>query len=307
MIIETKGLTKAFGQNVALQSVSLEFQPGATGLLGPNGAGKTTLLRVLLGLLPAEGSATVLGLNPMRQRRTVRARIGYMPESECLIPGLNAVETVTYMGRLAGMSKRDALKRAHEILYFVRLGEARYRDATEYSMGMQQRLKLATALVHDPDLLFLDEPTNGLDPKGRVEMLRVIAELPRAPYNKHVILSSHLLKDVEEVCTNVAMLKEGRLVKTGPIAELTGAARGEYEVEVAADESRDAFVAALGGAGAEVELVRNRLIVKLPAETDTDLLFAVARKSGARIRGLRLLRRSLEDVFLDALEVNRAG
>jgi len=305
MIIETQALTKAFGPTVALDAVSLEVPPGATGLLGPNGAGKTTLLRILLGLLPAEGSATVLGLDPMRQRRRVRARVGYMPESECLIPGLSAVETLTYMGRLAGMPKRDAFKRAHEILYFVGLGEERYREATEYSMGMQQRLKLGTALIHDPDLLFLDEPTNGLDPQGRVEMLRVIAELPRTPYEKHVILSSHLLKDVEEVCTNVAVLHDGRLVKTGPIAELTGAARGEYEVEVG--ENGAGFAEALGGAGAEVEQGRHRLTVKLPAEAGTAMLFAAAREAGARIQGLRLLRRSLEDVFLDALGENDAG
>jgi len=203
------------------------------------------------------------------------------------------------------MPKRDAFKRAHEILYFVGLGEERYREATEYSMGMQQRLKLGTALIHDPDLLFLDEPTNGLDPQGRVEMLRVIAELPRAPYEKHVILSSHLLKDVEEVCTNVAVLHRGRLVKTGPIAELTGAARGEYEVEVG--ENGAGFAQALGGAGAEVEQGRRRLTVKLPAEAGTAMLFAAAREAGARISGLRLLRRSLEDVFLDALGENDAG
>jgi ABC-2 type transport system ATP-binding protein len=304
VIISTENLTKRFGSTLALHGVTCGVEPGATGLLGPNGAGKTTLLRILLGLLPADGSASVLGIDPMRRPLEVRARLGYMPESECLIPGLTGIEMVTFMGELASMPRRVAFKRAHEIMYHVGLGEARYRDATEYSVGMQQRLKLATALVHDPDLLFLDEPTNGLDPKGRDEMLVLIRELA-VDHGKHLLLSSHLLKDVEQVCGDVLMLKEGRIVQRGPIDELTGAARGEYEVVVEGEPAR--FRAAVRDAGGEESGRDEAIHVKLPAGAETDFLFRAARDAGVQVRGLQLLRRTLEDVFLDAVEGKDAG
>jgi ABC-2 type transport system ATP-binding protein len=304
VIVATTSLSKSFGPTVALDGVTCEVGGGATGLLGPNGAGKTTLLRILLGLLPAAGGASVLGLDPMREPLAVRARVGYMPESECIIPGLFGVDVVAYMGRLAGMPRRDAFKRAHEVMYYVGLGEERYRDATEYSVGMQQRLKLATALVHDPDLLFLDEPTNGLDPEGRDDMLLLIRELA-IEHEKNVVLSSHLLPDVEQVCADVIMLKAGKVAQRGVIDELTSEASDVFEVVLEGDVER--FREALAAAGASLEGDKGARRARLPAGTDTTLVFRAVRESGVRLRGLKPLRRTLEHVFLDAVEDGRAG
>jgi ABC-2 type transport system ATP-binding protein len=300
VIIGTQRLSKNFGRIQALDGVSLEIREGATGLLGPNGSGKTTLLRILLGLLPADGSATVLGLDPAMDPLEVRARIGYMPESECIIPGLAGVDVVAYLGRLAGLGRRPALKRAHEVMYYVGLDEQRYRDATEYSQGMQQRLKLATALVHDPDLIFLDEPTNGLDPDGRTEMLKIVGELA-TEHGKNLVFSSHLLKDVEKVCSHVVMLRKGKVVQTGEISELTSDHTGAYAVGIAGE--REGYAAALAGAGATTTVGANgTLLVALPAGEGTRFLFRVARECGTHIRSLAATRRSLEDVFVAEME-----
>jgi len=304
VILQTTRLTKRFGPTLALDDVTCAIGEGATGLLGPNGAGKTTLLRILLGLLPAEGEARVLGKDPMREPRAVRARLGYMPESECIIPGLPGVDVVAYMGRLAGMPARDAFKRAHQVMYEVGLGDERYREATEYSLGMQQRLKLATALVHDPDLIFLDEPTNGLDPQGRDEMLGLIRELAET-HHKSIILSSHLLPDVEQVCRDVIVLQKGRVAREGTLAELTGAVGGRYLVRVGGDAAL--FRARIAGEGAGAEEHGREVLVTLPPERDTTVIFRAAVAAGAQVRGLRPVRRSLEDVFLDAVQGHDAG
>jgi len=306
VILTIRGLRKRFGEILALDGIDCDVGPGATGILGPNGAGKTTLLRILLGLLPAEGDALVLDLDPFRRPREVRARLGYMPESECTIPGLFGVDAVAYLGRLAGMPRRDAFKRAHEVMYFVGLGEERYRDVTEYSSGMQQRLKLAAALVHDPELLLLDEPTNGLDPQGREEMLVLLRELAHE-HGKHLLLSSHLLPDVEHVCTNVVMLRRGRVVQQGPIGELTTGERGTYEVKARGEAER--FREELARAGAHVgegAAGEGGVLVRLPAGADTSLVFRAAMAAGAQVRGLKAVRRTLEHVFLDAVEGERA-
>ena len=303
MIIRTGNLVKNFGSVQALKGVSLEFGGGATGLLGPNGSGKTTLLRVLLGLISAQGSVEVLGMNPARDPRGVRARVGYMPESECIIPGLAGVDVVAYLGRLSGMASRPALQRAHEVMYYVGLEEERYRDANEYSQGMQQRLKLATALVHDPDLIFLDEPTNGLDPDGRAAMLEIVGELA-TDHGKSIILSSHLLVDVERVCKQVVMLQGGSVVQTGSIEELTAGATHTYEVTVGGDAAP--WIAALESAGATVTSGKVHRVV-LPAGLTPRVMYECASGTEVLIRGLRPLRRSLEDVFIENLEAADAG
>jgi ABC-2 type transport system ATP-binding protein len=303
-VLTIRNLRKSFGPTVALDGVDCEVGSGATGLLGPNGAGKTTLLRILLGLLPAEGQALVMDLDPFRQPREVRARIGYMPESECTIPGLFGVDAVAYLGRLAGMPRRDAFKRAHEVMYFVGLGEERYREASEYSSGMQQRLKLAAALVHDPELLLLDEPTNGLDPKGREEMLTLLSELA-TEHKKHLLLSSHLLPDVEQVCSNVIMLRQGRVVRQGPITEMTTGEKGTWEVRLRGDLAR--FAAELSGLGVEAkEGAPGDGAVFFVRVDDTATIFRAAASAGAQVRGLKAVRRTLENVFLDAVEAPRA-
>src|SRR6187551_3829691 len=229
-VVRADQLTVRFGKNFALKDVTAVFPPGAVGLLGPNGAGKSTLLKALLGfLVPEKGSMKVLGLDVASSPLEIRERIGYMPESDSHIPGMNAVTFVAYCGQLSGLPAVDAMQRAHEVLYYVGLGEARYRNVETYSTGMKQRIKLAQALVHDPDLLFLDEPTNGMDPKGRDEMLELIRDIA---HNKglNLILSTHLLPDVEFACDHVVVMDKGTIATAGPIAELKGPRGSVYEV-----------------------------------------------------------------------------
>src|SRR6478672_11968634 len=229
-VVTLDGVSVAYGRHAALRDVTTAFPPGAVGLLGPNGAGKSTLIKSLLGFLaPERGRMRVLGLDVADAALEIRSRVGYMPESDAHIPGMNAVSFVAYCGELPGLPRVDAIQRAHEVLFYVGLGEARYRNVETYSTGMKQRIKLAQALVHDPDLLFLDEPTNGMDPKGREEMLELIRDLA---HNKGVdlILSSHLLPDVEYTCDYVVVMDKGRIAAQGPIAELKGPRGSVYEL-----------------------------------------------------------------------------
>src|SRR5689334_17189387 len=251
-VVELQRVTVRYGARTALQDVSAAFPTGAVGLLGPNGAGKSTMLRALLGFVPpTEGQMTVLGLDVAKSPLAVRARIGYMQETDGHIPGMNAVSFVAFCGELAGLPRSDAMQRAHEVLFYVGLGEARYRNLETYSTGMKQRIKLAQALVHDPELLFLDEPTNGMDPKGRDEMLELIRDIA---HNKgiNLILSSHLLPDVEYTCDHVVVLDKGAVATFGPIDALKGPGGRVYEVRVKSGRtSLAAFVAALEQAGFE--------------------------------------------------------
>src|ERR687895_3001640 len=221
-VVHLDGVTVEYGTNRALKSVSARFSRGAVGLLGPNGAGKSTMLKALLGFVkPDEGRMTVLGMDVAQRPLEIRSRIGYMPESDAHIPGMNAVSFVGYCGQLAGLPAVDAMQRAHEVLYYVGLGEARYRNIETYSTGMKQRIKLAQALVRSEELLFLDEPTNGMDPKGRDEMLELIHDIA---HNKglSLILSSHLLPDVEYTCDHVVVMDKGAIATQGPINALKG-------------------------------------------------------------------------------------
>src|SRR6188474_1454453 len=224
-VVKADHLSVRFGKNLALNDVTAIFPPGAVGLLGPNGAGKSTLLKSLLGfLVPEKGWMKVLDLDVAKSPLEIRERIGYMPESDAHIPGMNAVSFVAYCGQLSGLPAADAIQRAHEVLYYVGLGEARYRNLETYSTGMKQRVKLAQALVHDPELLLLDEPTNGLDPQGRDEMLVLIRDIATRR-GMSLILCSHLLHDVERVCEQVIVLNQGQIARQGSIRELTGARR----------------------------------------------------------------------------------
>src|SRR5213082_2926425 len=231
-VVTLENVTVVYGKNAALRDVTAEFASGAVGLLGPNGAGKSTMIKALLGFIaPARGRMRVLGLDVAAAPLEIRARVGYMPENDAHIPGMNAVSFVAYCGELAGLPRVDAMQRAHEVLFYVGLGEARYRNVETYSTGMKQRIKLAQALVHDPDLLFLDEPTNGMDPKGRDEMLELIHDLA---HNKNVslILSSHLLPDVEFTCDHVVVMDHGQVAAQGPIAQLKGPAGRVFELRI---------------------------------------------------------------------------
>lgn len=302
-IVRMRGLVKHFGDVQALRGIDMDLPRGPVGLLGPNGAGKTTLIGLLLGLLePTEGEASIAGLVPKSRadRIEIRKRVGYMPESDCLLPGMSGVELVSTLGRLTGLSKEDAMTRAHEVLDYVELEEARYRPLDGFSTGMKQRLKLAQALVHDPELLLLDEPTNGLDPKGRRHMLSLVEDLGRNQ-GKNIILCSHLLPDVEKTCDHVVVVVEGRVALQGSIAELTAADETRIHVEV--EERQDEFAVALEGAGMEIEASeRQGLVVTVPHADDADGICGVAADGGFHLRGIEPVRSTLEQIFLQAVE-----
>src|SRR5215203_91852 len=289
-----------YGNQWALSDVSASFPEGAVGLLGPNGAGKSTMLKALLGLItPDNGRITVLDLDVGVAPLDIRARVGYMPENDAQIPGMSAVAFVAYCGELSGLPSADAMQRAHEVLYYVGLGEARYRNVETYSTGMKQRIKLAQALVHDPDLLFLDEPTNGMDPKGRDEMLELIRDLA---HNKGVnlILSSHLLPDVEYTCDRVVVMDKGRIAAQGPIAELKGPRGSVYELRAKIDADR--LVTALRAAGMECHATDEDVMrVFVPEGLTARAVFEVAARERIQLRHLRPSVPTLEDVFARAV------
>jgi ABC-2 type transport system ATP-binding protein len=272
------------------------------GLLGPNGAGKSTMLKSLLGfIVPERGRLRVLGLDVAESPLDIRARVGYMPESDAHIPGMNAVSFVAYCGELSGLPRVDAMQRAHEVLFYVGLGEARYRNVETYSTGMKQRIKLAQALVHDPDLLFLDEPTNGMDPKGRDEMLELIRDLA---HNKGVnlILSSHLLPDVEYTCDHVVVMDKGAIAASGPIAALKQPRGRVYELRVKTTGELDLFVERLRAAGLECKQTDEDVMrVFVPGEGGARDLFALAAAEHVQVRHLRPSVPTLEDVFATAV------
>ena len=298
-LVEFKDLCVSYGPVQALSGVSGAFLPGPTGLLGPNGAGKTTLLKTLLGFLePERGSLSAFGLDPVRQPLEVRRRIGYMPEVDCHLPGMTAAAFVAFAGELSGMPRDEAVSRAHEVLYYVGLGEARYRTVDTYSTGMKQRVKLAQALVHDPDLLLLDEPTNGLDPAGREEMLALVRDVSERR-QMSLILCSHLLRDVEQVCENVIVFNLGRVAASGRIADLTGPRRSVYDVRVKGDPA--AFLTDLKDHGCEWREGEDGYRVFMSDGLGPELIFRTAREAGVQVRFLRPGAETLEDVFLRAL------
>ena len=300
-VVAFDGLTVAYGRNTALEDVTAAVPPGAVGLLGPNGAGKSTMIKALLGFItPARGAMRVLGMDVRRHAQEIRARIGYMPENDAHIPGMNAVTFVAYCGQLSGLPPVDAMQRAHEVLYYVGLGEARYRNVETYSTGMKKRIKLAQALVHDPDLLFLDEPTNGMDPKGRDEMLALIYDLA---HNKQVnlILSSHLLPDVEATCEHVVVMDRGRIATEGPLQSLKGTGGRVFELRVKGDVA--GFLGVIRGRGLDAHDTDDDVMrVFVPEGQTARDLFGLAREAGVQVRHLRPSVPTLEDVFIDAIE-----
>ncbi len=294
------GVTKTYGSTVALDDLSIAVPPGSIGLLGPNGSGKTTLIRTLLGLIPVDrGSGEVLGMDFRRRQLDIRRKVGFAPEDECLFPHVVGVEFVAYAGELVGMSRADSLQRAHEVLDYVGLGEARYRMVESYSSGMKQRLKLASAIVHDPQLLILDEPTNGMDPAGRQEVLDLTHDLG---HNKgmNLLFSSHLLPDVEAVCDYVIVLGRGTLLAQGQIQELKQLHEQAFDVRLKAD--MNSFAERLTAAGCATEFHNDVLRVRIPSGRSQQLLWEVAASQKEQIRYLRPQRSTLEEVFLNAME-----
>jgi ABC-2 type transport system ATP-binding protein len=298
-VVQVKGLTHDYGEVVALKDLDIEVPAGITGLVGANGAGKTTFLRILLGLIhPSEGQASVLGHDSEREPLQVRSRVGYMPEGECIPDDLTAAEFVAYTAQLAGLPKSESKRRASETLFLVGLAEERFRFLGDFSTGMKQRVKLAQALVHDPDLILLDEPASGLDPKGRDQMLALIRRLGELGLN--IIMSSHVLTDIEQTCEWVVMLDGGNLLKSGPL----GGFDRQSTVLIEVVERAEAVAARLAAKGIESRIDQRRLVVGPgDAMLESTIIAAVAAENAGLIRMIRSSA-SLEDLFMEGSQVD---
>ncbi len=296
MSIQVNNLHFQYGDVNALQGVDLNLTGGAVGLLGPNGAGKSTLIRILLGFLkPDKGEGKVLGYDILKDQALLRRKIGYMPENDCLIPEMDAVSFTVYLGILSGMPKQEAMKRAHEVLFYVGLEESRYRNLETYSSGMKQRLKLAQALVHDPEMIFLDEPTSGLDPQGRVDILELIKDIS-GNKNIQVLISSHILADIESICSYVVILDRGKTAAEGSIRELKRVEYSLYEIKILDNE--EAFLQRLDEMGSKIEKTEDNVIkVFIPPEKQAREIFRFAAEEGTQIRHFVRSETSLEDLF----------
>lgn len=302
--IDAKGVTVRFGQITALNSFSIGVPEGIVGILGPNGAGKSTFIKAVLGLVEvAEGTIKIDGLNPRKETTAVRDMVGYLPEHDCLINSLNAVELVSYMGQISGMSSKDAIQRTHEVLDFVGVGEERYRVISSYSTGMKQKVKLAQAIVHDPKILFLDEPTNGMDPQGREEMLELIKKIGAS--GKTILVSSHILQEVERVSQYVIIINDGILVKEGPMKTLMIGEENIFKIKVRGSQE--------GIAGFRKELAKAFEIVLTEKEEGQETLvirgtegskkvFALASEAGVQVRAYGPATLTLEDIFIAAFK-----
>lgn len=301
-IVTTSALTKAYGSVIALDTVDLSIPRSAIGLLGANGAGKSTLIKLLLGLIsPTSGHATMLGMDIRTDVIQIRERVGYMPESDCLPMDVTAADFVGHMAEMSGLPGRAARQRANDVLYQVGVDEERYRLIRGFSTGMKQRVKLAQAIVHDPDLVFLDEPTNGMDPQGRDEMLNLINRIHRQ-LGITVIVSSHLLEDIERVCDYVVMVDRGKLVVNGRIDDLM---QGGGDVIVRVDGDPQALVDRLAARNLPARLSGREVIVAAPDGGVSDAVYDAIRDAVVEMEApLRLLRgreRSLEDVYIQTV------
>jgi ABC-2 type transport system ATP-binding protein len=300
-IIELSGLSVRFGKREILSDLRTTLSSRSIGLLGPNGAGKSTLIQALLGFCPiSSGTASILGLDVMRDRNRIRTLIGYMPENDALIANMTAVSMVRMMGELSGMQAKAALERAHEVLFYVGLGEARYRELGTYSLGMRQLAKLAQAIVHGPKLLILDEPTNGLDPPARQRMIRLIHEMIDSQ-KMHVVICSHLLGDVEEACEEVLILKNGRIVHHSNLAEERLANKRFVEIETFGE--LQGFGEQLAGLGCPCTVdIKGRFKLELPADFDMRRIYGFAAERDLQLRRVSYRQDTLEEIFLKAME-----
>lgn len=299
-VIELDDLCVNFDRPI-LDHLSAKMHGNCIGLLGPNGAGKTTLLNTLLGFnRPTSGRLSILGQDLNSSNELVKSMVGYMPERDSFITGMSGIRFVRMMAELSGLSPKVALERAHEVFFYVGLGEARYRNIESYSLGMKQLAKLAQAIVHGPKLLFLDEPTNGLDPPARARMLQLIREI-RDSGDTHIIIASHLLQDIESCCDEVLVLKEGRIAKYCNLEEERRSNRQFLLMQIRGDEQ--GFVEGLRALGCEVALPnRRRIKAIIPEGVEVHHLYALAEKLSVQIRNLDYKRDSLEDIFLRAMD-----
>ncbi|MCU1265645.1 MAG: transporter related [Acidobacteria bacterium] len=305
-VIELDGLSVRFGRRPILQDLRGQLRGRAIGLLGPNGAGKTTLIHTLLGFHPpASGTARIFGQDVINETKEIRSIIGYMPERDAYIAKMSCVHFVRLMAELSGIPSEAALERAHEALFYVGLGEARYRNLDTYSLGMKQLAKLAQAIVHGPRLIFLDEPTNGLDPPARLRMIKLIREI-RDSGQANIVISSHLLRDVEECCEEILILKDGRIATYCNLEEERKANRKFLVLETRGDQA--AFTKAIAELGCEYAITSDhRVKVVLQEGAEIRDLYRIAAAQNLQIRRLNFKRDSLEDIFLKAMENGNGG
>jgi ABC-2 type transport system ATP-binding protein len=300
-VISLDNLSVTFGGRPILKNLQGELRGRSIGLLGPNGAGKTTLIHTLLGFhQPSSGTARIFGSDIREDANQIKRLIGYMPERDAFISKMSCIHFVRFMAELSGLPPATALERAHEALFFVGLGEARYRKVETFSLGMKQLAKLAQAIVHGPRLIFLDEPTNGLDPPARQRMIKMIREV-RESGQANIVLSSHLLRDVEECCEEIVILKDGKLVVYCNLEEERKANKKFLMLETRGELQK--FVEGVGALGCECAVTSDhRLKIILQDGAEIRDLYRLAAGSQVQIRRLTFKRDSLEDIFLKAME-----
>jgi ABC-2 type transport system ATP-binding protein len=300
--IQANNITVKFGTITALNSFTVNIPKDVVGLLGPNGAGKSTFIKVVLGLLKPQSGKILLSDHIITDNLTeLRDLIGYMPEHECLIESMTAIDMVSYMGQISGMMPKDAMRRSHEALDFVGIDEVRYRDISSYSSGMKQRVKLAQAIVHDPEILFLDEPTNGMDPFGKKEMLSLISDIAKT--GKTIIVCSHLLHEVEQICNYVVIINQGRLLKTGSMNEILSSEKGRYKLELRGDKNQLEKILAILDKNYEIVSVNHllgKLVINLKNIDNSLKLFNLIKKYNVQIRSYKPDKLILEDVFIQS-------
>ena len=294
-IIQTNDLVKKYGEHVALDSVNISVKTGATGLLGPNGAGKSTLLKTILGLIAlTSGGGKVLGHDIATEGAKIRQRIGYMPEYDCLTPDMPAIDQVRYSGELLGMNPFAATQRAHEVLEYVGLKDQRYRQISTYSTGMEQSAKLACALIHDPDLLICDEPTNGLDARSRTFMLDTLFQVVKQG-GRSIIMSSHLMDDVERICDRMLMIHKGQVIAQGRIEDLKAIDR---EIEIFVWGGASKLEEKLNDMGQSVRRTGRVMRITRVDDSTYGTIIEAAAKTGVQIRKMQDYEPSLEDLFI---------
>ena len=299
LIIESTDLTKAYGPHVALDSLDIKIERGATGLLGPNGAGKSTFLKTILGLIQlTSGEGKVLGYDVRTQGNLIRQNIGYMPEYDALNPNMDAIHQVKYSGELIGMNPAVALQRAHQALDYVGLGEQRYREVESFSTGMKQATKLACALIHDPQLIIADEPSNGLDAKAREFMLNTL-EITVNEGQRSVLMASHLMDDVERVCENIVLLHKGKLAAQGKIEDLKAI---DKEVEIHVWGSAGKMEETLKDRGMKVRREGRVMRIGHTGDDTYDSILQAAADVGTQVRRMHDHEATLEDLFLVIME-----
>ena len=299
LIIESTDLTKAYGPHVALDSLNIKIERGATGLLGPNGAGKSTFLKTILGLIQlTSGEGKVLGYDVRTQGDLIRQNIGYMPEYDALNPNMDAIHQVKYSGELIGMNPAVALQRAHQALDYVGLGEQRYREVESFSTGMKQATKLACALIHDPKLIIADEPSNGLDAKAREFMLNTL-EITVNEGQRSVLMASHLMDDVERVCENIVLLHKGKLAAQGKIEDLKAI---DKEVEIHVWGSAGKMEETLKDRGMKVRREGRVMRIGHTGEDTYGNILQAAADVGTQVRRMHDHEATLEDLFLVIME-----